>query len=236
MAYDGFYGGLSTRGSVNEVLNLAIQTKDEVLALKIAVDSDAEQVALDTATVEVLAEQVRDDKLLTDFNTIQTQNNANYVAQAISQVVLEDAPSDGVTYSRRDGQWVDGSATQDFYNINFFWDTVTYAPGNVLAKVYPRINLTRPVLTSCYCRMETVNAQNVVIEMRSTLPGSTWVATCTIPAGQLEGYFTSVTVEALDAAEGLVLSIPAAPTAAPVGLAMSLTWEILPDFTALTLK
>lgn len=39
MAYDGFYAGLSSRASVNEILNLAIATKEELLPIAAAMES-----------------------------------------------------------------------------------------------------------------------------------------------------------------------------------------------------
>lgn len=54
MAYDGLYGELSTRGAANEVLTLAITTKEEIEV--IAADVDVK-----STNVEVLSQQVEDD-------------------------------------------------------------------------------------------------------------------------------------------------------------------------------
>lgn len=52
MAYDGMYADLSTRGSVDEVLNLAIATKDEIEVLSEEVDADAAAAAASAASAE----------------------------------------------------------------------------------------------------------------------------------------------------------------------------------------
>ena len=51
MAYDGFYSELSTRGATNEVLNLAIQTKEEIEALL----AQSESIVTDSAEAAAAA-------------------------------------------------------------------------------------------------------------------------------------------------------------------------------------
>ena len=58
MAYDGFYGELSTRGSTNEVLNLAIQTKEEIEVLAAQAQLSADDAASAGATAGAAAGEV----------------------------------------------------------------------------------------------------------------------------------------------------------------------------------
>lgn len=236
MAYDGMYGELSTRGAANEVLNLAIATKDQIEDAAAQVAADAAQVAQDTLDVEAVGVQVSDQALTVNAQAIEVQNNATFVAQAISTVVLEDAPQDDQSYSRRNGQWVTGTTEPQFYTVDLYWDTVTYGPSNVLAKIFPRQNLSRPVLTECYVRRDGPTTEALVIDLKSTEPGATWKATATINVGESEGYFTSGTVEPLDSAWGMQLVPNPVPGTAPTGLSMHLLWEIEPDPTLSALK
>lgn len=229
MAYDGFYGDLSTRGAVNEVLNLAIATKDQIEVLAEEVDTNTEQVDSQYQEVVTIGVQVSDDALQVAADAITVANNATFVAQAISTVVLEDAPQDGQNYSRNNGQWVTGSTEADYYTVDLYWDTVTYGPGNVMAKVFPRMNLSRPILTECYVRRDGPTTANLVLELTSTDPESTWVATCTIPSGQSEGFFTSGSVEPLPSTWGMQIKPNPVPGTAPTGLSLHLVWEVEPD-------
>lgn len=236
MAYDGMYGELSTRGAANEVLNLAIATKDQIVAAAEQVDEQSVQVAADALQVAQDKIMVEDDRLEVNAQAIEVQNNATFVAQAISNVVLEDAPQDGQSYSRNNGQWVTGSTEAQFYTADLYWDTVTYGPGNAMAKIYPRQNLSRPILTECYIRRDGPTTAPLVVELKSTDPDSTWKATATLNVGESEGYFTSGTVEALPSTWGMQLVPNPVPGVAPTGVTMHLVWEIEPDPTLLLLK
>lgn len=236
MAYDTFYSELSTRGSVSEVLNLAIATKEEIETLGAEVIADAALVHEDRAVVAQLAVEVDADAKTVDGQAIQVQNNTTLVTQLISDVILEEAPKNGLAYSRQDGAWVTGSTVADFFNVSMYFDTVTYGPGSTLAKIFPRMNLSRPILPSCYVRRDTVSAQNLFLKLRYTDPANPWEATCTIPAGSQEGYFLSGTAAPLDAAFGLEVIADPVPATAPVGLAISLQFEVAPDPSLSTLK
>lgn len=241
MAYDGFYGELSTRGAANEVLNLAIATKDQIEALAEQVATDAAEVAQDELNVTAVGIAVSDQAIQVNAQAIEVQNNATFVAQAISNVVLEDAPHDGQTYSRQDGQWVTGSTNSDFYNIDIqLGRTVEFFPGTGTAfnicKIYPRVNLSRPILSNCYVRRNTAAAYNLTMQLRSTDPDSTWQATLTIPSGETEGFFTSGTVEQLDAAWGIELNATSLTPASDNGIMIHLEYEVLPDPSLTALK
>lgn len=88
MAYDGLYGELSTRGAANEVLNLAIATKEEIEVIAAAVDSDA-------TTVEVLSEQVSVDSTsaqtaAANAATSETNSAASAVSAAGSAAIAQE--------------------------------------------------------------------------------------------------------------------------------------------------
>lgn len=236
MAYDSFYSDLSTRGSANEVLDRANVIKNELLLIEEQVEEDGAAVAADRVVVEQLAAEVDADAKTVDAQAIQVQNNATLVAQSIASGIIEDAPQDGLAYSRQDGNWVTGSTVADFFNVSMYFDTVTYGPGNTLAKIYPRMNLSRPILPSCYVRRDVVSAENLTLKLRYTDPANPWEATCTIPAGSLEGYFTSGSAASLDAAFGLAVVASPVPATAPTGLSISLQWEVAPDPSLSTLK
>lgn len=236
MAYDGMYGDLSTRGAVNEVLNLAIATKDQVEDLAEQVATDAAQVAQDRVDVDAVGIQVSDQALTVGAQAIEVQNNATFVAQAISTVVLEDAPHDNQSYSRNNGQWVTGSTEAQFYTVDLYWDTVTYGPGNVMAKIYPRMNLSRPVLTECYVRRDGPTSQAVTLQIKSTDPDSLWSASCTLNVGEAEGYFTSGTEDPLASTWGIQIVPSPVPGTAPTGVSLHMVWEIEPDPSLAALK
>lgn len=229
MAYDGMYGELSTRGAANEVLNLAIATKDQIEVLADQVAANAAEVAQSTEDIEAIGIQVSDDALTVSAQAIEVQNNTTFVAQAIANVVLEDAPHDNQSYSRNNGQWVTGTTEPQFYSADLYWDTVTYGPGGALVKIFPRQNLSRPILTECYARRDGPTTDGLVLDLKSTDPASTWKATCTFNVGESEAYFTSGTVEALPSAWGMQVVPNPAPAVAPTGLAIHLVWEIEPD-------
>lgn len=70
MAYDGFYSELSTRGSTNEILNLAIQTKEEIEVLVDQAQVSADEAAAagsaaGSAAGEAAAEAVLSSKVNT---------------------------------------------------------------------------------------------------------------------------------------------------------------------------
>lgn len=236
MAYDTFYSDLSTRGTASEILNLAKSIKEEIVEAGADVIADAALVHEDRVVVEALAIEVDKDAATVDAQAIQVQNNATLITQMVSEVIIEEAPKNGLAYSRQDGAWVTGSTVADFFNVSMYFDTVTYGPGNTLAKIFPRMNLSRPILPSCYVRRDTVSAQNLFLKLRYTDPANPWEATCTIPAGSQEGYFLSGTAAPLDAAFGLEVIADPVPATAPVGLAISLQFEVAPDPSLSTLK
>ena len=57
MAYDGFYSGLSSRGTVNEILNLANQTKEDILEIADAVQVNADKAAISATDAKNYAYQ-----------------------------------------------------------------------------------------------------------------------------------------------------------------------------------
>lgn len=241
MAYDGMYGELSTRGAANEVLNLAIATKDQIEDAAEEVAADALQVDNQYNEIVGIGIQVADDALIVGAQSVAVQNNATFVAQAISNVVLEDAPADGQTYTRRNNQWVTGSTESDFYCVDInLGRTIEFFPGTGTAfnivKIYPQVNLSRPILSSCYVRRNTAAGYNLQLQLRSTDPASVWQATVTIPAGEYQGYFTSGTVEPLDASYGIEVNATNLSPTLDNGINIHLEYEITPDPTLTALK
>lgn len=236
MAYDGFYSDLSSRGSVNEVLNLANAKKEEIEAIAQEVDADAAAAEQSKNQAAAVVGEVNAKAVQVDAQALEVQNNANVVAQFVAQSILSDAPKDGLSYTRLNGAWVTGTAVADFFNASMYFDTVTYGPGNVLAKIYPRMSLSRPILPSCYVRRDVATAQNLTLKLQHTDPANPWEAVCVIPAGQQEGYFMAATVQPLDAAFGVQLVADPVPATPPQGLTVSLQWEVAPDASITSLK
>lgn len=240
MAYDGFYGELSTRGAANEVLSLAIATKDQIEDISENIIARADQVNIQAQQVASDKIFVNDAKLVVGAQATEVQNNTTFVAQAISNVVLEDAPQDGQNYSRNNGQWVTGSTEPDFYTVDMqFGRTIEFFPGTGtnfnMAKIFPRINLSRPILSECYIRRNTAQATPLQVVIRSNQPASTWQATATINPGQTEGFFTSGTADPLNSNYGIELNATNI-TAGHDGLAVHLVYQVEPDPTLSALK
>uniref|UniRef100_A0AAU6VZU1 Particle-associated lyase n=2 Tax=unclassified bacterial viruses TaxID=12333 RepID=A0AAU6VZU1_9VIRU len=59
MAYDGFYSDLSTRGTVNDILNAANATKDQISVIAAAVKVDAGRAALSATQAQEYAYQAQ---------------------------------------------------------------------------------------------------------------------------------------------------------------------------------
>ncbi len=91
MAYDGLYGELSTRGAANEVLNLAIATKDEI---------------------EVIAEGVEDNKTTAEVSAAQAQVSADAATTASSSASISqsDAAASAATAAEYAGQLIGASS------------------------------------------------------------------------------------------------------------------------------
>lgn len=78
MAYDGFYSELSTRGATNEVLNLAIQTKNEIEAAVLDFDNTSDEVIADASAAGAAAgAAAAEASLITKVNTADLANSSN---------------------------------------------------------------------------------------------------------------------------------------------------------------
>ena len=121
MSYDGFYGELSTRGTVNDILSQAKNIKASIEASEAEVAADtsdvdwkhaevtlkADQVQTDANLVSTKAQEVtlKADQVQTDANLVSTkaqevQGNADYVAGIASKgslAVIDDAAGLGDT-------------------------------------------------------------------------------------------------------------------------------------------
>ena len=100
MSYDGFYGELSTRGTVNDLLNQASNIKASIEASEAAVAADTSDVDWKHAEVTLKAAQVQTDANLVSTKAQEVQANADYVAGAVansSLVVIDDTAGLGTT-------------------------------------------------------------------------------------------------------------------------------------------
>lgn len=233
MSYDGFYGDLSTRGSVNELLNQANNIKVSIEASAAEVAADTLDVDLKHAEVEQRAAQVQANATFVGIKAQEVQVNSDYVAGVVIGGLMTDAPADGNTYARKDNDWVLSAVTKEHLDVNLYWPAPASnleAVSGVLARMYPRHNLSGAILPSCYARREIPSStENLTLEITSTNPAKTWKATCVIPAGEREGFFTSGSEMDMDSTEGFVIKPNPAPTGAVTGLSLSLRWEILAD-------
>lgn len=234
MSYDGFYGGLSTRGSANEILNQAIQVKDEIKEMSDSVvDSIADIKDIDVQVTRQ-AQKVAANTLIVEQRAQEVQVNADYVGDVVSTGLMKDAPADGNTYARKDHEWVLSALTKEYLDVNLYYPTITeLEPGTkAIARIYPRHKLSRAILPACFVHREVVNqAENLTLEITSTDPSKTWKAVCVIPAGQKDGFFTSGAEMGMGANEGFVIKPNPEPGYVVNGLSISLRWEILPDQT-----
>lgn len=94
MSYDGFYSGLSSRGTASEILNLAIATKDELLP--IAADMEEAKVATVTA--------------------LQNIEKSQASAAASSETAVSAAQESAT--ARDEAKWYADAATYKFVNVN----------------------------------------------------------------------------------------------------------------------
>lgn len=100
MSYDGFYGELSTRGTVNDLLDQASNIKASIEASEAAVAADTTDVDWKHAEVTLKAAQVQTDTNLVSMKAQEVQANADYVAGAVansSLVVIDDTAGLGTT-------------------------------------------------------------------------------------------------------------------------------------------
>lgn len=121
MSYDGFYGNLSTRGTVSELLNqansikvsieasaaevaadtLGVDWKHEDVTIKAAqVQTDANLVSTKAQDVTLKAIQVQANATLVETKAQEVQDNSDYVAGIVadySPVVIDDAAGLGDT-------------------------------------------------------------------------------------------------------------------------------------------
>lgn len=74
MAYDGFYSELSTRGATNEVLNLAIQTKNEIDAAVLEFSNTSDEIIADSAAAGAAAAE---GVLVTKVNLIDLADSVD---------------------------------------------------------------------------------------------------------------------------------------------------------------
>ena len=98
MSYDGFYGELSTRGTVSELLNQANGIKVSIGASEAAVAADTSEVGWKHAEVTLKAAQVQTNANLVStkaqevaLNASQVQTDANLVSTKAQEVTLNAA-------------------------------------------------------------------------------------------------------------------------------------------------
>lgn len=93
MAYDGMYGDLSTRGAANEVLNLAIQTKDEIVAAALAATTAADAAALSetnaaASSTSASASALAASDAITEINGIVSDAHRKYSIYVFERSVV----------------------------------------------------------------------------------------------------------------------------------------------------
>lgn len=102
MAYDGFFAGLSTRASVNEILNLAIKTKNEAEDIAVRIKASEENAQL--SAIEAALQADRAQRIADGLNGSGTGGGA-------------DLKSIGI-YSGLDYEIVGGATRDESRNIN----------------------------------------------------------------------------------------------------------------------
>lgn len=123
----------------------------------------------------------------------------------------------------------------EYWDASLYFPTATLGPSNRLAELYPRINLTRPVLGNCFVRRATPDTENLVLLLKPT-SGLDWTATCIIPAGQREGFFVSGDVLPINSTQGFYITPSPLPSVAITGLSITLRFEIQPEQAVTTLS
>ena len=98
MSYDGFYGELSTRGTVSELLNQANNIKSSIEASEAAVSADTSEVDWKHTEVTLKAAQVQTNTTLVEtkaqevtLKAAQVQTDANLVSTKAQEVTLKAA-------------------------------------------------------------------------------------------------------------------------------------------------
>lgn len=102
MAYDGMYGDLSTRAAANEVLNLAIVTKEQIEELAAEVDADRVSIEVTAAQVHADAELVANasTELAAEVAETVATTTATTVATTVATDIATDVSTDAVNTSQ----------------------------------------------------------------------------------------------------------------------------------------
>ncbi len=144
---------------------------------------------------------------------------------SLAATALPDAPSNDKTYARKNHAWVALPPGTEYWDASVYLADVELGPSNRLVELYPRLNLSRPVLPSCFVRRAVPASENLTLLLKPT-SGTDWTATCIIPAGQREGFFTSGSVLPVDSTQGIYITPSPLPTEAVTGLSITLRFEI----------
>lgn len=101
MAYDGFYAGLSTRGSVNEILNQAQEIKNEIDAQVVVVSGLVDEAAIQVGLAENFAQDSANSATASqgfaDDSAASALDAANSAANVTSNLLTILAQNDGAT-------------------------------------------------------------------------------------------------------------------------------------------
>lgn len=153
------------------------------------------------------------------------EENLDARITSLAAITLEEAPINEKSYARKNGAWTALPPDIEHWDAAIYLPTMTLGPNNRVAELYPRLNLSRPVLANCYARRAVAANENLTLQLKPT-SGTDWTATCVIPAGQLEGYFVSGDVQPIDSSQGLAITPVPVPSQAVTGLAITLRFEI----------
>ena len=144
---------------------------------------------------------------------------------ALQATAVTEAPANDKKYARQNREWVALPPDTEYWDASVYLASVDLGPGNRVVELYPRLNLSRPILSNCFVRRATPAAENLTLLLKPT-SGTDWTATCVIPAGQREGFFTSGDDMPLDSTQGIYITPSPLPSQSVDGVSITLRFEI----------
>lgn len=144
---------------------------------------------------------------------------------SLQSSMLQEAPVNDKSYARRNRGWIALPPDVEFWDASVYLPTVTLGPSSRIVELYPRLNLSRAVLSNCFVRRAVPASENLTLLLKPT-SGADWTATCIIPAGQREGFFTSGNIEPMDSSQGFYIVPSPLPVEAVTGLSITLRFQI----------
>lgn len=209
-------GGRATAlESADAVINIRLDSLESV-AGNIPPELDAR---LDTLEADAVAQGTRTGAVEARATTLESE------VDQLQATSVPDAPANGLKHARQNHAWVALPPDTEYWDASVYLASVDLGPGNRVVELYPRLNLSRPILSNCFVRRATPAAENLTLLLKPT-SGTDWTATCTIPAGQREGFFTSGDDMPLDSTQGIYITPSPLPTLAVDGVSITLRFEI----------